>query len=469
MLAASVLALVTQDRTSLRGEPRDGAPRVALLWQGALLEARSERRGFVEVWDHAHERGGWVRAAQVRTYAASPAAVPELSAVVRFLRDTPGAEALGIAHARLALDARAPGTSAAPLLEATAVMADRLAQRASVRTEDEVVTAHLEIARGHGVRMRSVTRADGTTRLCADGGSWRQLLALEPEPDARVDAVLALTAPACVDWADAPGRVRGDAARAALLGEGPPLGAAPHRAARWKVRRARVLASVAFDRARAGDTAESVALAEQALTALAGADPAQLADEDRAAYAEAAMQVGATRWASTLRGAGAGSESPPARGLSVGARVGSAPGETCLVLESGTQRLVERCTFGQPWLASTSVSPRGDAVALAVSPLPGWRELWLFRRVDGVWGVDVLPPAVGAPELGYIEHAGWSPDGQKVLVVREALEAGQQVRSFEVLGTASLAVEVQGTRASAVRAFARWSGPEWRAGTVAMR
>jgi hypothetical protein len=98
LVAATALAIVTQDNAALRAAPGGGAAQHAQLAAGDLLEVRGERLDFLQVYDHRRERAGYVRAAQVRAVTSSEADAPQLMAVVRFLRDTPGAEALGIAY-----------------------------------------------------------------------------------------------------------------------------------------------------------------------------------------------------------------------------------------------------------------------------------------------------------------------------------------------------------------------------------
>ena len=89
-------AIVVQDQASLRAAPRDGAQQQTVFWQGEVLEVRGERLDYLQVWDHKRERGGFIRASEVRRVALTEAEAPALLAVVRFVQDTPGAEALGI-------------------------------------------------------------------------------------------------------------------------------------------------------------------------------------------------------------------------------------------------------------------------------------------------------------------------------------------------------------------------------------
>src|SRR5439155_27114852 len=129
-------AIVTQDQAALRAAPRDAAAQQAVLWQGDALEVRGERLGYLQVYDHRRERAGYVLAAQLRRVSPAPEDAPALLAVLRFVRDTPGAEALGIAYAAAYLKAAPAGTITAEPFDALASMAERLAGRASVRQAD---------------------------------------------------------------------------------------------------------------------------------------------------------------------------------------------------------------------------------------------------------------------------------------------------------------------------------------------
>ena len=133
MLAAAVatMAIVTQDQASLRAAPRDSAQQQAVLWQGDSLEIRGEKMDYLQVYDHRRERAGYIRASQVRRVSLAPAEAGELLSVVRFLKDTPGAEAMGIAYSAAFLKA-APSSAIGPeAFDALGGMAERLAKRAS--------------------------------------------------------------------------------------------------------------------------------------------------------------------------------------------------------------------------------------------------------------------------------------------------------------------------------------------------
>ena len=75
----------------------------------------------------------------------------------------------------------------------------------------------------------------------------------------------------------------------------------------------------------------------------------------------------------------------------------------------------------------------------------------------------------GADPVGYVESAGFSPDGARLLVVREARVAGRPTRKFQVLSASTLAVEIQCTDVTKLSAFKRWQAASWKVGTLALR
>src|SRR5882757_5514468 len=93
------LAIVVQDQAPLRAAPHQSAQQQAQLYQGDTLEVRGARMDYLQVYDHRRERAGYIRAGQVRSIGLEEADAPGLLSVVRFLRDTPGEEALGMAYA----------------------------------------------------------------------------------------------------------------------------------------------------------------------------------------------------------------------------------------------------------------------------------------------------------------------------------------------------------------------------------
>jgi hypothetical protein len=231
------------------------------------------------------------------------------------------------------------------------------------------------------------------------------------------------------------------------------------------MRRAAVWSSLAWQRARAGDAPE--AAAARAIAALSGIEKGEIAEEDGAAYADAAMRVNASRWALV-----AVPQPPQGKRLGIVAIPG-ATGETCILLVDGrngiTQPLAKRCTYGIVWASSATLNREGNALAVAVQPTDAWREMWLFHKTRAGWAVRVLPPASVQPEVGYAEFAGWVPGGRQVLVAREARGEGRYRRMFERVSLDTLATVGQATDPSLVSAFQRWQDPDWKRNTLSLR
>ena len=130
----------------------------------------------------------------------------------------------------------------------------------------------------------------------------------------------------------------------------------------------------------------------------------------------------------------------------------------------------ERCTYATVWAASAAASADGRALALAVQPIEGWSELWVWRRRADGWTLDVLPPAPAEPGLGYVEFAGWAPGAvPKLLLAREAKINGKATRRFEVLRTESLATDRFASTPQLLAAFGPWADPRWKRMTVSLR
>ncbi|HLK89376.1 MAG TPA: hypothetical protein VKZ18_05765 [Polyangia bacterium] len=505
-----LVALVAEDPAVLRNAPRDNAPAQATLWRGDWLEVRGEAAGFLEVYDHRHERPGYIRPAQVREYCVNGAGLgpaefvagghrdpsrvpgcdrvdaataPELAAVVRFLRDAGGYESLGIGTAALALRAAPAGADTSELLAAIGTMADRLARRASARradARDATLAAHVAVAESYGVKFQVVepTEVGGRGRLCYDGEAWTAVLASPAAaPAERARAALFLSVDPCRDPAQPPAEARLWNDRRLRAIESVDFAAAralpAALAGRVRLRHAEALAWRAFDEARQGHADASSRAEAAAVRELALCDRGVLAPEDQDLYEETAVRVGASRWA-------AEAQAPSAKGRRARAVdvsfVPRAPGETCVRLTAGpgaeaqAHPLAERCTFAVVWPGALRWAASGDLATLAVQPLPAWTELWVLRRgADGAWGWDTLTAATAEPEVGYIESAGFSPDGARLLVVREARAAGHVTRRFQVLLTAGLSVEKWASSADKLLAFKRWSAPTWRSGTLALR
>lgn len=466
MGAAAAIAIVTRDEMQLRAAPRDSAPSQAVLWQGDSLEIRGVKMDYLQVYDHRRERAGYVRMAHVRQVELAPAAAPELKAVVRFVRDTPGAEALGIGYAAAFLKAAPANAIDAEMFDALGSMAERLARRGSSRLDkrsEAVVAAHLEVVANYGVVIRSYER-EGAVQLCYDGEAFRRVLAMASTPTQRATAALGLTRDECIDPAlRVAQRNAFDQWRAEVLDKVDAKDLPEHVRNRVYARRAGVWSSIAFELARKGTSPTDAA--SRAILELASVNKAELAEEDRTVYAEAAVRAGSVRWAAEAPLAARG-------GVNVVTRPGQ-PGETCVLLvdaqRDASAPLASRCTYGIVWTASARANIQSNALALAVQPLDGWREMWLFHRSAGGWKIDVLPPAPIEPTLGYAEFAGWVPGSPKVLVAREARIEGRIKRAFEIVDIETLAVDKTADRPEALSGFYRWQDPAWKRQTLSLR
>jgi hypothetical protein len=461
-------AIVTSDQAALRAAPRDSAQQQAQLWPGEMVEVRGERLDYLQVYDHKRERAGFVRASQLRRTALAAGEAPELLAVLRFMQDRVGSEALGIGLAAAYLQA-APAEAlnaeaGVAAFDALGTMADRLARRASsgaalARPAEAALSAHLDVARHYGVRFASYER-EGRMTICYDGEAFRRVLAMKSAPEQRARAALALTRVDCVDPNLQPlQRAQVDAWRAQVLDKVDAAALPPWLRNRVQMRRASVHAALAYQHARQG-------LAPQAA---AGRALSELTDVDLAAYNDAAMRVNASRWAAMPAVAAQGH----ARSPSI-VTVAGQPGETCVLLVDAKHDekspLARRCTYSIVWANSVSSNREGTALALAVQPLEAWRELWLFRKdARGEWTIGVLPPATTGPDLGYAEFAGWVPGGKQVLVAREARVEGRYGKSFAVLRLDTLAAQRQAPEAAMLGAFQRWQDAGWKGASVSMR
>lgn len=484
--APASYAIVVRDQTALRAAPHEAAQQQALLWQGEVVEVRGERVDHLQVWDYRRERGGFVDAGRVRRTSLAAADAPELLAVLRFVRGTPGAEALGIGVAAAYLKA-APadvvqGAGGAEALDAIGTMADRLAQRASSGSAstttgtstgpsraETALAAHLEVAARYGVAFKSFER-DGAMRICYDGEAFRRVLAM-PTADAgeRARAALGLTRPECLDPAlPVTERQRLDAWRAEVLDRVDGTGLSKTWKSRVAMRRASVWSGLAFQRTRRGESDAAEAAAKRAISELADVDRHELADDDLPAWNDAAIRVGASRWAA------APIVAKTNRSINV-ITIAGEPGQTCVLLvdtarPATSAPLAKRCTYGVVWAASATLNREGNVLALAVQPMEAWREMWVFaRQSKDAWSVQVLPPSTVTPELGYAEFAGWVPGGRQMLVVKEARGGKSLKHNFEVVRTDTLSTDRQAGDPSLLGPFMRWQDPAWKRETVSLR
>lgn len=468
------IAIITRDQTPLRAAPRAAAPQQAVLWQGEMVEIRGERLDYLQVYDPGRERAGFVHVNRARRIRLTAEEAPGLLAVVRFLRDTPGAEALGIglavAYVHAAPADTFPGAGGIEALDALGSLADRLARRASSgaarsRAAETALAAHLDVASRYGIRFTSHER-DGRMQICYDGDAFHQVLAMPSSPVQRAHAALALTRQECVAPDLLPlERVRVDEWRAEVLDEVEAAALPRYLRNRVLMRRAGVWSGLAFQRARKGEAAE--AAARRALAELAGIDKAELTDADVRSYNDAAIRVSASRWAAMPAPAGGKGKRPY-----IDTEPGQ-PGETCILLlderHDAANPLAKRCTYGIVWASSATLNREGSALALAVQPLDAWREVWVFRKQARGWTVRVLPPDAAVPGLGYAEFAGWVPGGRQMLVAREARGEGKYRRSFEVVRLDTLAVARRAGDPGILDAFRRWQDPAWKLQTVSLR
>ncbi len=478
------LAIVTQDQIPLRAAPTETAARHATLWQGDNLEVRGVKGDYLQVYDHRRERAGYIRVTQARGYTLKPEEAPQLKAIVNFLKDTPGAESLGIGHAAAYLKSAPAEAIDAEIFDALGRMSDRLAWRASrlsgKGSENAAKTAaeHLEVAATYGVATYSVERNEKIT-LCYDGEAYRRVLALPATAEQKARAALSLTRHDCVKSTLSPTeRFEHDLWRGEILDRASDAaareGLPEHLKNRLKMRKAGVWASLAHQYARRPDTAPATIKAGQrALDELAAVNKSELVDGDLAAYDDAAIRVGASRWAAQPQTVAKAVKGRPGIALTAGQ-----PGETCVHIvdeqHSVKEPLFTRCTYSVVWPASLSVSRDGKAMALAVQPLDSWRELWVFRQGEsgngnGGWQLDVQPPSTGNPELGYVEFAGWVPGNKQLLAAREIAEEGRYKKRFELWSQNTLSVEKWADKASNLSLFYRWQDPLWKGGTVALR
>ncbi|OYT88831.1 MAG: hypothetical protein CFE43_20525 [Burkholderiales bacterium PBB3] len=487
-------AIVAQDHTALRAGPRDSTPIQAVLWQGDALEVRGQRLDYLQVYDHRRERAGYVRASQVRTMRLGADDAPELLSVLRFVRDLPGSEALGLAYSAAYLKAAPAGTNTAEAWDAMGQMAERLAARATSRqtaptanttsaptAADTRLAGQLEGLSAYGIQLTSLERDTGV-QLCYDGEAFSRVLGQAATPEQRARAVLGLTRHDCTDPAATPTALyQRDLARAKLLDQS--LSAndwarlSPTLKNRLQLRRAGVLATLAHAHSRRLSGAETsidaamLQAAQNAVSALAAVNKMELTDEDQADYQAAALRVGASLWAAAPQPAVLSKSAIAGARPTLTTRAGQ-PGETCVALVDArqpTKPLHECCTYGTVWTASASVNTTGSAVALAVQPLATWRELWVYRKTADGWVLDVLPPGVNKPEIGYIEHAGWVPGTDQLLIAREVLSEGRFKRSFEVLKLSDLSIDKQASTPTVLNGFSKGQSASWKALTVSLR
>jgi hypothetical protein len=461
---AATLAIVVQDHAALRAEPRSGATELTRLWQGDVLEIRGEHAGYLKVYDYRRERGGYLRGDAARPLEITESAASDLLAVLRFLRESPGSEALGISYGAAYLKAASPRAINAEPFDAIAQMAERLADQASGSADHAADFApHLEVVEQFGIRMRNFER-NGRMRVCYDGELFHRVLSLPgAQPEERARAALGLTRPDCIDPDLGPvPRAAIDTSRSQLLDQVKDGELKEMTRSRLHARRAAVWASLAFEQDRRVEPAG--AAAQRALAELLAVHPQDLGEDRRPEYVDAVLRVSAIRWA----GAPAAPQPGP---LTLSAAPGS-PGQTCVGLEDKNRPragvIIRRCTYGIVRMASVQAIPQGPALVLAVQPLESWRELWVFHEQAGGWTIDVLSPGLDNAEEGYVDFAGYAPGTRRLLIAREVKDRGRFRRSFEELRLDDLALVRQASSPELLRDFGRWQDVAWRRETLAL-
>jgi hypothetical protein len=461
---AAALAIVVQDHAPVRAAPKSSATELTTLLQGDVLEIRGQSAGYLKVYNYRRERGGYLKSEAVRPVAFNEANAPELLAILRFLRDTPGSEALGISYGAAYLKAvPTPALTAEPF-DAIARMAERLADGASdSNTRLTDVAAHIEVVEQFGIHMRSFER-NGRMQVCYDGELFRRVLSqANATSEERAHAALGLTRPDCIDSNISPiQRASLDDERGSLLDTIEESDLSAITRSRLHARRAGVWASKTFEQARRLEPPAPAA--QRALAELLAVNPNDLGDDRRPEYVDAVVRVGATRWAAIT-------PAPQTGPLTLSTTPGD-PGQTCIALEDArrprTTLLVRRCTYGIVWMASAHAIPQGPALVLAVQPLESWRELWVFHQSAGTWTIDVLSPGTDDPEEGYIEFAGLTPRTRRLLIAREVKDRGRFHRRFEELRLDDLALLQQASAPELLRDFGSWQDVTWRRDTLAL-
>ncbi|MDR1424450.1 MAG: hypothetical protein LBI92_07595, partial [Azoarcus sp.] len=296
------LAIVTQDQIPLRAGPQASAARHAVLTHGDMLEVRGIKGDYLQVYDHRRERAGYILATQASRHDMGAKEAPKLRAVAEFLKNQQGSESLGIAYSAAYL--KVGESLDAGIFEAIGTMADRLAWRASRANNAEAATiaAHMETAGSYGVKFLSIARDDKIT-LCYEGDVWRHVLAMPATPEQKANAALSLTRHECVKSTPSPvERLDTDLERAEVLDRVLAATQADlpvHLKNRLRIRAAGVWAGAAHRLATKQDShsATVIEAGQKAETYLAGIDKSELTASDIVAWNEAAVRVGASRWA----------------------------------------------------------------------------------------------------------------------------------------------------------------------------
>lgn len=481
---AQPIGLVMQPTVSLKSAPKDSARELAVLWQGEWVEVRDRRMDYLEVYDHKRERVGFVKVTHLRQSKFHESETKEFLTLVRYLRDNHGSNSLGIslasAYLKAASVAEMNAAEGAEVLQAIGIFADRIAERVSSHSQmsksaSSYLSQQLEVATQYGVHFNNIEK-DGQIKVCYDGEVYRQVLALPATPDIKAQAALSLTNDTCISPDITPvQRAQLDAWRAAVISKVSLEALPDYLKNRVEMRKANILSALSYAQTRfakhpealklSGIQTSSQTLMQEAMIAFSHVDKNALPDSDWPIYNDTAILVNANRWALDQV-----DKKQPFGALQLEMRAGKA-GETCVTLTNSKQQklLAQRCTYGVVWKQSATINQQKNAIALSVQPMPGWTELWVFQQNKAGWSITALPPATRDAGIGYIEFAGWAPNGKQILLAKESRAEGIYQRQYEVVNLASLSVERQARDASILGAFRRWQDPLWKANSVSLR
>ncbi len=472
LIAASSFALVINEQSALRAAPRDSALQQTTLYQGDMVELRGAKLDYLQVYDYRRERAGYVKAQALRKLELDPEHAQENRHIWQYLRDTPGAESLGIAYLAAYLKSAPASDIDAGVFDALGSFAERVAKRGNSKLSkyaETLLAAQLETAAYYGVQIKRFER-DGKAWFCYDGEAYRRVLALQAQAELQARAALALTRSDCINpQALESERQAHDLWRAEVLDKVVISAVSELHQQRLRLRKSQVWSAIAFQQARKQqDYLSAGSKANQEFSAV---KVSALADEDFPAYDEAALRLGASLWASLP--AISTTNSQPR--LSVSLKI-KEDGRSCLQLiepqkPGGTPAAsAERCTYGQAWLASQRAHPNQQVLTMAVQTLEGWRELWVWHKAQQDWRLDVIPPAASEPDLGYVEFAGWIPGSQeKFLIARESRLDGRLQRRFEVFNLTTMRAENSVDKPAKLAVFNKWQDPLWMRNTISVR
>lgn len=480
------LGLIMRSQVNLKSAPKDSASNLAELWQGEWVEIRGKRLDYLKVYDYKRERAGYIKASLVRQSQLKPQEAGELLTLVNYLNNNGGSESLGISLASTYL-VSAPeihNEKGAQALYAIGRFADRLAMRASnnrhlSKHATKRLTQQLEVATQHGIHFKNITKKD-SVKVCYDGEVYRQLLAMPATDEMKAHAALSLTSGRCISPEFTPvQQAQHDVWRAEVIQQVNTDNLAPYLKNKIAIRKAAIQSALSFARSRfqantevlklSGIQSDAKTLMQNAYAAFGQVSRSDLPDKDWPAYNNAAMLVNANRWA--LK------DSPTQTVFGRGNKqitltaTPRKPGETCITLSAPnkSEPLLERCTYSLVWMQSASINQKQNAIAIAVQPMAGWRELWLMNKNKAGWSLNILPATTDDSELGYAEFAGWSPNGKQILLAKESRATSRYQRRHEVVNLGNLTVARQARDASILGAFNRWADPIWKAESVSNR